>query len=282
MKRITKIIPDKPYIMMVYYHHFKKFPNLRHPKTFNEKLQWLKLNDRRAEYTNLVDKYRVKEYVASMIGEEYIIPTLAVWSTPYEIEFSKLPEKYVLKWNHDSGSVVIHNGVNDLNEDETIKVLEKGINRSGYWYGREWPYKNVKPCIFAEKYMEDNNGSGELTDYKLHFFSGECKAIMVGKNRFGKNGLEDDFYTPDWKHFDFSRGYSRNSSTPTKKPMLLDKMIELGSVLAKKYPFVRVDFYLANDRIYFGEITFYPSSGFGRFHPDYWDDVFGEWIQLPK
>lgn len=278
---LAKVLPDIVYIQLVYCKHFGRFANLKSPKTFNEKLQWLKLHYRKSEQTTMVDKFLVKEYVTNAIGAKYVIPTLGVWKNAKDIDFTLLPEQFVLKWNHDSGSVIICKSKKSFDYKMAVQQLAGREKYNGYYYGREWPYKNVSPVILAEPYMEDYVGKGELTDYKLHFFSGECKAIMVGKNRFGEKGLEDDFYDPDWKHFNFSRGYSRNTSQLTEKPSQLEEMIRIGKVLAKDYPFVRIDFYIINGNVYFGEITFFPSSGFGRFHPDKWDRTFGDWIHLP-
>ena len=279
---LTKIVPDEVYIQLLYFKHFGRFANLNHPKTFNEKLQWLKLHYRKSEMTTMVDKHLVKEYVSNLIGKQYIIPTLGVWNNAENIDFTLLPDQFVLKWNHDSGSVVICKNKKVFDSGKAVQLLAGREKHNGYNYGREWPYKNVSPVIIAEPYMEDFVGKGELTDYKLHFFSGKCKAIMVGKNRFGENGLEDDFYDLDWNHFDFSRGYSRNTSQLTEKPYQLEEMVRIGTVLAKDFPFVRVDFYIISGKVFFGEITFYPSSGFGRFHPDTWDKTFGDWINLPE
>lgn len=281
LKKFTRWIPDRIYISLVYYYHFKKLPNLRKPTTFNEKLQWLKLYDRKAEYTKLVDKYLVKEYVEKKIGKEHIIPTIGVWSNPDDIDFSALPNRFVLKWNHDSGSIVICDG-KKFDEAKAVNSLKKGINSSGFWYGREWPYKNVEPKLIAEPYLEDFPGCGYLTDYKLHYFNGECKAIMVARNRFSENGLESDFYTPNWEHMQLARGHSHNSNHYEPKPENLNEMLSLGGILAKDYPFVRIDFYLVDSKLLFSEITFYPSSGFNPFSPPEWDYTFGKWLILPE
>ena len=265
-RRLLKWMPDKTYIKLCYKAIYGKSLDLENPITFNEKLQWLKLYDRNPEYTILVDKYRVKEYIADTLGSEHLIKTIGVWKNANDISFDELPNAFVLKCNHDSAGIVICKDKNTLNKKNAIAKLEKCLKRNGFWFGREWPYKNVPPCIIAEPYKEDYKGKGELTDYKLHFFSGECKAIMVGQNRFGINGLENDFYTPEWEHFDLRRGHSHNSDELAPRPEQLPEMIRLGKILAKELPFVRIDFYIIDGEVYFGEFTLYPGSGF---HPFY-------------
>lgn len=274
-------LSDKRYIDIVFWLRFGKTVDWATPKSFNEKIQWLKIYSKDKELTKIVDKKLVKEYIKEKIGEEYVIPTLFSWNSVEEIDFNLLPDQFVLKCNHDSGGVVICKDKNTLDIEAAKHKLKKSLRQNAFWYGREWPYRNVDKCIIAEQYMEDTSGKGALTDYKLHFFSGECKAIMVGQNRFGPNGLENDFYTPEWKHFDLSRGHSHNAEIHSPKPEQLDSMIILGTILAEDYPFVRVDFYVVEGKIYFGELTFFPASGFNPFHPEKWDEVFGEWIKLP-
>lgn len=281
LKKMMRILPDKLFLQVMYYYHFRKLADLRNPKTFNEKLQWLKLYNRDPSHTRMVDKYLAKAYVTEQIGSEHVIPMYGVWKCAEDIDFDALPNQFVLKCNNDAGGIIICKDKSKLDRKEAISFLNKKIRNNGYWYGREWPYKNVQPRIIAEQYMEDFDGKGDLTDYKLHFFSGECKAIMVGANRYSETGLDNDYYTPEWEHFDFTRGHSHNAPTRCERPEKLDEMIQLGKVLAKDYPFVRIDFYVINQKIYFGEITFFPASGFNPFHPDEWDEIFGSWIQLP-
>lgn len=279
---LEKSVSDEEYLRHMYRYKTGKVLNLENPVTFNEKLQWLKLHDRKPEYVTMVDKYAVKEYVAERIGAEYVIPLLGVWDSAEDIDFQSLPDRFVLKCTHDSGGLVICKDKKKLDVEKARSTLRKSLQHDYFAYGREWPYKNVPHRVIAEQYMEDSDGKGELTDYKLHYFSGDCKAIMVGQNRFGPNGLENDYYTPEWEHFDFTRGHRHNAPEHSPKPPQMDKMIELGKKLALDMPFVRVDFYVINGKIYFGEITFYPASGFNLFHPDEWDRVFGDWIHLPK
>lgn len=279
IKKLSQILPDKLYIQLMYFKHFHKFVNFKNPKTFNEKLQWLKIYDRNPLYTTLVDKYKVKKYIAEKLGEEYIIPTIGVWNSPEEIDFDKLPNQFVLKWNHDSGSVVICKDKNKLNKKEVIKKLQPGKKRNGFWYGREWPYKNVKPCIIAEKYMENSEHS-DLNDYKIHNFNGIPKVILVCSKRFSKKGLHEDFYNVNWEKLEVKRPNCYTTKEKNKKPDKLDEMIKFSKELSKNYPFMRTDFYEVDGKLYFGEITLYLASGFSRFEPKEWDRKFGNWIKL--
>lgn len=277
---LAKTIPDKAYIQLVYYKHFRKFVNFRNPKTFNEKLQWLKLYDRKKEYTKMVDKHLVKQIVADIIGDEYIIPTLGVWDYPSDINFDVLPKQFVLKWNHDSGSVIICKSKDELDFSKAVKKLSGREKYNGYNYGREWPYKYVKPKIIAEQYLED--GTGQLTDYKIHNFNGEPRFILVCKNRFSKNGLTEDFFTTDWQKIPVKRPGNSTSQSPIECPQALHEMLKLSQMLAKDIPFLRTDFYVVNGKVYFGEMTFYPASGFLGFHPEKYDIEFGKLLILPK
>lgn len=277
---ILSIVPDKMYIQLMYYKHFKKFANLKEPKTFNEKLQWLKLNDRKEIYTTMVDKIEAKKYVAKIIGDEYIIPTLGVWDNPADIDFDSLPEKFVLKWNHDSGSVIICKDKKSFNKKEAIKKLEKYKKHNGFLYGREWPYKNVKPKILAEKYMcKDNDES--LNDFKFFCFNGNVKCFKVDFGRFTEHHA--NYY--DLNNNLLSFGEKSCNPQMDKKinlPESIEIMKKKAEELSKKHIFLRVDFYDVGGKVYFGELTFYPASGFGRFTSDEWDVKMGNWLKLPK
>lgn len=279
-KRVCRYVPDKIYLQLQYLKHFHCLPNLKKPQTFNEKLQWLKLYDRRPEYSIMVDKYLAKEYVAKIIGEEYIIPTIGVWRTIGEIDWDSLPNQFVLKWNHDSGSIVICKDKSQLDKEEAIRILKRKEHSSGYWYGREWPYKNVKPCIIAEKYMEDEDG--ELKDFKFFSFDGETKAMFVATDRFNKEeDTKFDFYDSQFNHMPFTNGHP-NASRNLKKPQNFELMKQLASKLSKGYPHIRIDFYEVNGKVYFGELTLYHWSGFVPFNPSMYDKMFGDWIKLPS
>jgi len=276
-RTLLRLIPDRIYIQMQYFYHFHRFANFKNPQTFNEKLQWLKLHDHNPLYTTLVDKYAVKKWVADKIGPQYIIPTLGVWEKAEDIDFDKLPNQFVLKVNHDSGGLVICKDKAQLDRQAAIAKLSRALENNGYWYGREWPYKNVKPRIIAEKYMEDDNQA--LNDYKFMVFNGKVKCSFTCTERFSKDGLKVTFYDANWDIMPFERHYPR-SKTPITKPLNYDEMVELAEKLSKDIPFVRVDFYSIKGKIYFGEMTFYPGSGLEEFTPQEWDKKLGDWLEL--
>lgn len=273
--RLIKL-PDELFLKVTFRVGMKKKLDLLNPQTFNEKLQWLKLNDRKDIYTKMVDKYEAKNYVASIIGEEYIIPTLGIYDSFDEIDFKKLPNQFVIKCTHDSGGLVIVKNKSTFDKIEAKKKINKCLKKNYYYSGREWPYKNVKPRIIIEKYMSNNNE--ELEDYKIHNFNGIPKVILVCKDRYKNTGLTEDFFDTDWKHLDIKRPYHDNSNSIINKPKKLNEILELSKKLSKNIPFVRTDFYIIEDKIYFGEITFYPSSGFSEFVPEKWDYELGSWL----
>ena len=275
-----KVFPDKLYISILYRTNFGKKLNWQNPKTFNEKLQWLKVYDRRPEYTIYVDKYKVREYVAKTIGEEHLIPLLGVWDRPDEIDFDKLPNQFVLKCNHDSGGLCICKDKSSFDIETAKAKLRRSLKKDYYIEGREWPYKNVPRKIIAEKYMVDESEPNFVRDYKFMCFDGKVKCSFVCSDRFSKEGLHVTFFDLDWNVMPFERHYpARKEGLP--KPKCYEEMIILAEKLSKGIPFVRVDFYEINGKVYFGELTFYPGSGFEEFTPriaDYWLGVF---IKLP-
>lgn len=265
----------------------KKFKNTfgypihwKSPKTFNEKLQWLKLYDRKPDYIRMVDKFEVKKFVADIIGDEYIIPTLGVWNAFDEIDFSKLPNQFVLKCTHDSGGIVICNNKKLFNIKAAKRKIDKSLKRNYYYVGREWPYKDVPRKILAEPYLVDETGK-ELKDYKYMCFNGTVQCSFVCSERFSKDGLKVTFFDNKWNRMPFIRHYPA-SSTEIPKPHNHEEMIKLAEKLSKDIPFARIDFYEINGKTYFGEITLYPGSGFEEFTPSEWDKTLGNWIVLPK
>ena len=274
-------LSDYEYLKLMFKAYMGKELDFNNPKTLNEKIQWLKLYNRKPEYTLMVDKYRVKEYVANKIGNEYIIPTLGVWEKFDEIDFKKLPNKFVLKTTHDSGGVVICRDIQNFDQKKAKHKLENSLNNNFYLINREWPYKDVKPRIIAEAYMEDKTNSDELTDYKFFCFNGEVKLMFIATDR--QNREEDtkfDFYDECFNHLPFIQGHP-NSKRELHKPVNFDKMKKLASILSEGIPFIRVDLYEINNKIYFGELTFYHFSGFEPIVPEKWDYKIGEWIKLP-
>jgi hypothetical protein len=276
--KIFRFIPDKTFLKMKYWLRIGKKLNLSNPKTFNEKLQWLKLYDRNPKYTDLVDKDKVREYIAKTIGEEYLIPLLEVYDSYEEIDFDKLPNQFVLKCTHDSGGLVICKNKNEFDIESARKKMNKSLKRNFYYHGREWCYKNIKPKIICEKYMVDESGV-ELKDYKIFCFNGEPKIIQVDYNRF--IGHKRNLYDTQWNYIPASIQYPTDPEVKIMKPEKLNEMLKLAKVLAKDYPHVRVDFYSINEKIYFGEMTFYHGSGFERFKPESLGRKMGNWIKLP-
>lgn len=277
IKYALRYLPDDIYIQLYYFSHFKHFANLKNPKTYNEKLNWLKLNDRKELYTKLVDKYEVKKYVANLIGEEYIIPTLGVWEKFDDIDFDVLPDKFVLKCTHDSEGLVIVRDKKNFDKKAAKEKIENALKLNFYYIGREWPYKNIKPQIIAEKYMEDKI-DGELRDYKFFCFSGKAKVMFVASDR-NKDNTKFDFYDMDFNHLCIKQHYPNAGNV--RKPITFNKMIELSEILASGLPHVRVDFYEVDGKCYFGEMTFYHFSGFMPFKPNKWDEILGDWLKLP-
>ena len=273
-------ISDENFLKLKYRLIFGERLDLDNPKTFNEKLQWLKLYDRKDIYTVMVDKYEAKKYVAGIIGEEYIIPTLGIYDKYEDINFDKLPKKFVMKCTHNSGGIVICKDKTKIDNREAKKILNKCLRRNFYYANREWPYKNVKPRIIIEKYMEDKK-DGELRDYKLFCFNGKFQMMFIATNRYGAGETCFDFFDKDFKHLPFTNGHP-NAPVLPHKPTKLKEMIRLAEKLSKGIPQVRVDFYEANGKIYFGEMTFFHWSGLVPFEPEEWDLKFGEMINLDE
>lgn len=276
---MKKSDPDDVFLCHAYKARFGKELDLEHPKTFNEKLLWLKLHDRNPLYTLLVDKCEVKKQVAGLVGDECIIPTLGVWDRASDIDFDRLPDQFVLKCTHDSASVIVCRDKKHFDCRAAMKKLDRALRRNFFSATREWPYKNVKPRILAEQYLQDE--TGELADYKIHNFNGTPRFVLVCRNRFSPSGMTEDFYSPSWEHLPVQREYHKNSATPVECPPEMGAMLELSKTLARGFPFVRTDFYVVDHRIFFGEMTFYPQSGLGLFFPSEWDSTFGSWLTLP-
>ncbi len=282
LNHIAPLIKDDALFIRMKWKLRMDYPlNLDNPKTYNEKLQWLKLHDHNPLYTTMVDKYEAKKYVEKIVGEEHIIPTLDVYDRVEDIDFDKLPSQFVLKWTHDSGGLVICKDKSQLNVSAAYKKLKKGERSHYFWRSREWPYKNVKPRIIAEQYMEDESGY-ELKDYKFFCFDGEPKALFIATDR-GKTDEETkfDFYDMDFNHLPFTNGHP-NATREIKKPAGFEEMKRIASQLSRGIPHVRVDLYNINGKIYFGEITFFHWGGMKIFNPREWDYIFGEWIKLPQ
>ena len=270
---------DEMYLRMLFRLKMGYKLNLENPTTFSEKLQWLKLYNRRPEYTTMVDKYAVKEYVAKIIGDKYIIPTLGVWDSPEDIDWDTLPNQFVLKTTHGGGNtgVVICKDKSTFDKEKAIEKLNRSLKQDIYKTLREWPYKNVPRRIIAEQYIEAKNY--DLPDYKFFCFDGEVKALFIGTER-GTGNVKFDYYDADFNHLDLIQQHPM-SGRQLEKPVGFEEMKRVASQLSKGIPQVRIDLYNVNGKIYFGEITFFHHGGVVPFHPESWDYTFGSWIKLP-
>lgn len=264
----TKIISDEDYIKKTFKKTFNREINLKNPKTLNEKINWRMLNDRNPIYSELSDKYLVRRYVGKKIGEKYLAKLYGVWNEAEQIEFLKLPDKFVLKANHDSGSTIICKENKNLNQKKIIRKLKTSLARNHYYWMREWHYKNIKPVIIAEELLE--TFGEELIDYKFHCFQGEVEVIQVANSTHTGNNL----YNDKWELQSIK--YGNENFEGVNKPKKLDEMLNLAKILSKEFSYVRVDFYNIDERIIFGEMTFTPNSGIGKFNPEKWDYHYGE------
>ena len=276
---IQRVLPAKAYLSLRYRVIFGRWVNWDNPTAFTEKLQWLKVNYYGRRESFMVDKIKVKEYIKEILGEEYVIPTIGEWDSASNIDFDSLPSEYVLKCNHDSGSIHFHKKDAPINRHKVVKELNKVLKTNYYWIGRETPYRYVKPKVFAEQLIE-NDAIGELRDYKFFCFNGEPKVFKIDFDRF------DDHKA---NYFDIEGNllpFGEVNPPPVQDvnleiPRNLPEMIDAARKIAKNLPFVRVDLYNINEKIMFGEITLFPTSGFGRFTEDIWDDLMGSWLTLP-
>jgi hypothetical protein len=283
LKHFGGWLPDRYYLQMLFFFEMGKRLNIETPITFSEKLQWLKLYDRKQEYTIMVDKVKVKDYVASIIGSEYIIPTLGVWDKPEEIDWDSLPVRFVLKTNHSGGStgVVICRDKSLFDRQKAVDDLNKSLRNDVYKNRREWPYKNVERKVLAEEFVGPTQEDVDFPDYKFFCFNGEPIYCQVITGR--KKEMCIDFFDREWNHQPFHEPCNFPfANKELKKPNNLEKMWKAAKQLAEGKPFVRVDFYEDNNTVLFGEITFYPTSGMGGFSPSEWDEKLGDLIKLPK
>lgn len=276
---ISHLIPDKIYLSMQYRAIFRKKLDWRDPKTFNEKLQWLKIYDRNPEYIKLVDKYEVKKYVAEILGEQYVIPTLGVWNHFDEIDFNSLPDKFVLKCTHDSGSVIICRERDKFDYNKAKEKLEKGLRNNLFWHGREWPYKFVKPRIIAEEYL--TNSGTKWEDFKIHNFIDIRKFLLVCQEQFENSELIEYFLNKEWRHLELICKEHYDINECVNRPKELDEMVELAKIYSNNMQFCRTDFYTAEGRAYFGEITFYSIGGSLPVMPENLNENIEEWAEIP-
>ena len=284
VKRLSRFIKDdKIYLSLRYYALYGRSLNWRNPTSFSEKMQWLKLYNRKPEYVIMADKILAKAWVSERIGKDYIIPTLGIWDNADDVDFNSLPNRFVIKCNHNSGTgMYICRDKTKMNVLEVREGLRKGLQEDYYSYGREWPYRDIPRRIIAEQFMEDSSSPGDLADYKFFCFNGEPRFCQVIRDRSTKETI--DIYDMEWNLMPF-RGlnpHAFNGSIPVEKPLHLEQMKSICRKLSENMPFVRIDLYVINGREYFGEITFFPMNGFGTFIPVEWNKKMGDLINLNK
>lgn len=282
MLRYNRFFSDRLYLSILYKLKMGRKLNLKAPRRYSEKLQWLKLYDRKSFYTTMVDKIEAKKYVASIIGDDYIVPLLGVWNHFDEIDFDNLPEKFVLKTNNSGGSngVVICKDKSRFDKNGAKIRLELALKDDIYQFLREWPYKGMKPKIFAEALLEENGQHG-LIDYKVFCCNGEPRMVKVNYD------VATDYHV-NWYDLNWNRIKGTTIYDPTdynveiERPVVLEELLEVARKLSEGTSFLRVDFYCINGKLWFGELTFFPGSGFEPFEPDSFDIQIGDWIQLPS
>ena len=273
---------DKLYLKVYYYLHTGKRLNLDNPVSFNEKMQWLKLHNTKPVCTQMADKYAVRQLITDSIGEDYLIPLLGVWDCFDEIDFGLLPDKFVLKATHDSGSFVICKDKSRFDKNAARKKLNRSLKNNYFWAGREYPYKDIKPRIIAETYME-NPGEDGLSDYKFFCFGGKPDMLFYASDRFNNDdgeGAKYDYYDMNLNHLPIRNQGHKNKNLVIPHTAQFEEMKDLAAKLSKGFPFLRVDFYLINGKVYFGELTFHDGGGVVPFVPDEWDYRLGEKIVL--
>ena len=273
----SRLFSDKAAIKLKYRLLMKKKINLKYPKTFNEKLNWIKLYYRKPIMTTMADKYEVKKYVSDIIGPEYVIPSIAIYDKWDDIEFNSLEAPFVLKTTHSSGVIKIVKDKNDFDYETTKKKFNKSLKENYYYSCREWPYKDIKPRIIVEKFVKDSK-EDNLPVYKFFCFDGEPYLVQTIKN--DKTSYETiDYFDMNWERLDLKQNFE-NSKVPLDKPSNFEEMKKLAAKLSKSFPFVRVDLYSVDGKIYFSEFTFFSDAGYQRFYPDKWDLILGEKIKL--
>ncbi len=282
VKMIAPLLSDKAYLSKMFYYRMGKQIDWDAPKTFNEKLQWLKLYDRNPRYSSLVDKYEVKDYVAGLIGKEHVARTLGIWESPEAIDFDKLPQRFVLKTTHGGGNcgVVICRNKSRLDYGKTIESMRRSLNQDLYRDSREWPYKNIQKRIIAEEFLEDKE-TGELRDYKFFCFDGKVRALFVATERQAREEPFFNFFDDNYNSLDIKQGHPRADKWP-ERPTRYEEMKAIAEELSAGLPHVRIDLYQANNTVYFGEFTFYHFGGMVPFEPASWDRTFGDWLNLPS
>ena len=279
---LNHLLSDRLLLSLKFKHFFHRKLDWENPQTFSEKIQWLKIYGRTRLNTVMSDKYAVKQYITERIGGQYVIPLLGVWDRPEDIDFAKLPEHFVIKCNHNSGTgMYVCRDKSKLDEAAVRKGLKRGLKEDYYVRSREYAYKGIPRKIIAEEYVEDAE-THELRDYKFFCFNGVPKALFIASGRLqGEEAVTFDFFDMDYNHLPFTNGHP-NAKVCPQKPKCFEEMKRLAALLSQGLPHVRVDFYEANGKVYFGEFTFSHWGGLKPFDPEEWDYTFGSWIELPK
>lgn len=281
-----RFLPDKVFLKLKYRASFNEKLNLNNPTTYNQKLQWLKLHDRNPLYVKLVDKYEVRNYVKNVIGEKYLIPLIKLYSTYEEFETMKIsdfPDQFVIKCTHDSGSVIICKDKNNFDFENAKLKIKKSLKKNYYYKCREWPYKNVPPRIVIEQYLKDADSQHGLLDYKIFCFNGEPKFLYVASDRYKDlENVKFDYFDTNFEKINVRQSIHYNSNYIIEKPTCFNKLLDLSRKLSSNIPQVRLDFYIINNQIYFGEFTFFNQGGFAPFIPKQYDRLFGNYIDLSR
>lgn len=275
---LYKLLGEKRCVEILYRAVTGNTLNLANPLSFNEKLQWLKVNNKNPLFSTMVDKYAVKQFVEEKMGEGYVVPTIGVWDSFDDINIESLPQQFVLKCTHDSGGLVICKNKSSLDLVKTKRKICRCLKKNFYYSWYEFPYRDVKPRIIAEQYLA--GADGDVVDYKVHCFNGKAKFVLTCSERFSETGLKEDFYDLSWNRMPVARPDHPNSEKGVAKPITFSKMINFAETFAKNIPFLRVDFYEVDAKLFFGEFTFFPASGLNAFVPESWDETFGSWLDL--
>ena len=276
ISNFLSFVPDKPYLKMVYYMKTGRHLNLDNPIGFNEKQNWLKLYDKHPEYTKLIDKYEVRDVIKEQLGDGYMFPLLGVWNTYDEIDFTTLPEQFVLKCTHDSQSVRIVEDKSLINHKEFRKFYNGRLKTNSFNMGREYPYKNVKPRIIAEKLMKVDGG---INDYKFFCFDGKPVIMFIATERVSGD-TKFDFYDMDFNHLDIVNIHPQSEKGGIKKPECFEEMKQIAAKCSKGMKFVRIDLYEIFGKVYFGEYTFFHGGAFWPLMPEHWEKDLGDLIKI--
>lgn len=276
---ISPLLEDTLYLKILFYLRAGYRLDLNNPITFNQKLQWLKINYRMPILTEMADKYEMKRITSDKIGKEHIVKNYGIWNSFDDIDFDALPDRFVLKTTHDQGGIVICEDKSKLNKDAARKKLNKHLKTKNYYITREWPYKNIKPRILAEEFLVDEE-RGDIWDYKIYCFNGVPKMVFIASGRNNIDGVVFDFFDIEFNHLNIKRPNSKQSNKVIERPENFDQMIKLAQELSEGIPHVRVDFYNIGGKIYTGEFTFFTGGGMKPFIPREWDYKLGEMINF--